>query len=155
VIEIIPYEDRYAADFKRLNLEWLHGFNLFEEADLKHLDHARDGIIDKGGEIWIAVDRTGGDEAVGTIALVPHGPGVVELIKLAVTKRVQGKGVGRRLCEKVIARARATGARKIELVSSHKLESALKLYESLGFKYGPLPEDPGYETTDIFMELAL
>jgi ribosomal protein S18 acetylase RimI-like enzyme len=86
---------------------------------------------------------------------VPHAPAVVELIKLAVTSRAQGKGVGRRLCETVIARAREMGARKIELVSSHKLVSALKLYESLGFKYGPLPEDPGYATTDIFMELSL
>lgn len=152
MIEIIPYEDRHAADFKRLNLEWLNGFDLFEDADLKHLDHARDGIIDQGGEIWIAMD---GGEAVGSVALVPHAPGVVELIKLAVTARVQGQGVGRRLSEKVIARARELGAKRIELVSSHKLTSALKLYESLGFKYGPLPADPGYATTDIFMELDL
>lgn len=65
MIEVIAYEDRFAAEFKRLNLEWLHGFNLFEEADLKHLDHPRDGIIDGGGEIWIAVDEAG---AVGTVA---------------------------------------------------------------------------------------
>lgn len=152
MIRIVPYEDRFALAFKTLNLEWLDGFALFEEADLKHLDHPRDGIIDGGGEIWIALDDDG---PVGTVALMPHAPGVVELIKLAVTARVQGQGVGRRLSEHVIARARERGAKKIELVTSHKLTSALRLYEALGFKYGPLPDNPGYETTDIFMELKL
>ena len=154
MISIVPFDDRFAADFKRLNLEWLHGFDLFEDADLKHLDHARDGIIDRGGEIYVAVDDDRG-EAVGTIALLPTGPDVVELIKLAVTRSAQGHGVGRRLSEKVIARARERGAKRIELVSSHKLVPALRLYESLGFAYGPLPADPGYATTDIFMSLDL
>ena len=160
MIEIIAFDDGYAADFKRLNMEWLDGFGLFEDADLKHLDHPRDRILARGGAIWMAVDTArirpdGRAEAVGTVALEPHGSGVVELIKLAVTEGVQGQGVGRQLCERVIERARAMGARKIELVSSHKLTSALRLYESLGFKYGLLPPDPGYLTTDIFLELEL
>lgn len=160
MIEIVDYDDAYAADFKRLNMEWLNGFGLFEEADLKHLDHPRDRILDRGGAIWMAVDTDatrpdGRFEAVGTVALEPLAPGVVELIKLAVTSSAQGKGVGRMLCERVLARARAMGARKVELVSSHKLASALRLYESLGFVYGPLPARPTYMTTDVFMELTL
>jgi hypothetical protein len=31
----------------------------------------------------------------------------------------------------------------------------LRLYERLGFQYGPLPADPGYQTADIYMELSL
>jgi ribosomal protein S18 acetylase RimI-like enzyme len=159
-LDIIPFDDPYAADFKQLNLEWLNGFGLFEDADLKHLDHPRDGIIDKGGTIWMAVDPAalrpdGRPGAVGTVAIMPHAPGVAELIKLAVTSSVQGRGVGRRLCQCVIDRAKAMDVRKLELVSSHKLTSALKLYESLGFEYGPLPEDPGYQTTDIYMSKNL
>lgn len=160
MIDIIDYDDAYAPDFKRLNLEWLNGFELFEDADLKHLDHPRDRILAGGGAIWIAVDTAitrpdGRVEAVGTVALEPHAPGVVELIKLAVTQQGQGKGIGRKLCQRVLDRAREMGATRVELVTSHKLTSALRLYESLGFKYGPLPADPGYVTTDIFMSLEL
>jgi hypothetical protein len=36
-VELILYEDRYAGDFKRLNLEWLDKYNLTEEYDLKVL----------------------------------------------------------------------------------------------------------------------
>ena len=40
-------------------------------------------------------------------------------------------------------------------MSSRKLEAALRLYEGLGFEYGELPADPGYETADVYMELGL
>jgi hypothetical protein len=50
-IEVRRFEDRFAADFARLNREWLEGFGLLEATDLKYLDHPRESIIDHGGEI--------------------------------------------------------------------------------------------------------
>jgi putative acetyltransferase len=152
-LRIVLYEDRFAADFKRLNMEWLEGFALFEDADLKHLDHPRTAIVDRGGEIFVAIEN---DEVLGTCGVVPsHAPNTVELIKLAVSSRAQGRGIGRQLAMAVIEHARKMGATRIELVSSSKLKAALKLYESLGFVYGPLPAEPGYATTDIYMVLEL
>jgi hypothetical protein len=39
------------------------------------------------------------------------------------------------------------------LVSNSQLQPALRLYESLGFKYGPVPAVKEYENEDVYMEL--
>lgn len=92
---------------------------------------------------------------VGCCAAVPHGPGVVELAKLAVDPSAQGEGLGRRLCLTVLAFARTAGARKVVLTSSTKLGPAIRLYESLGFVHRPMPADVPYATADVYMELPL
>lgn len=65
MISIKLYEDRYAADFRRLNLEWLDKYHLTESHDLMVLDDPRGTIIDRGGIIYLAV---AGDEVVGSAA---------------------------------------------------------------------------------------
>jgi putative acetyltransferase len=151
-ISIVPYDDAHAPDFDRLNRAWLEEHGLLEEGDLKHLEHPRMSILDKGGAIFVAL---AGDVVVGTCGVVPMGPGVVELVKLAVDEQARGSGLGNRLSVAAIAWARSQGAQKLALVSSTKLRSALRLYERLGFQYGPLPADTGYETADVYMELVL
>jgi putative acetyltransferase len=151
-IAIVPYTDAHAPDFDRLNRSWLEEHGLLEDGDLKHLEHPRMSILDKGGAIFVAV---AGDVVVGTCGVVPMDDGVVELVKLAVDEEARGCGLGNRLSVAAIDWARAQGAQKLALVSSTKLRSALRLYERLGFQYGPLPADTGYETADVYMELAL
>ena len=82
-------------------------------------------------------------------------PGVFELAKLAVDPVLRGEGLGRRLTVHAIGRARALGAQTVALVSSTKLATALRLYESLGFVHKPLPAHQPYATADVYMELAL
>src|SRR5215470_9268190 len=148
-IAILTYKDPHAAAFNRLNSAWLEEHALFEDGDRKQLEQPRESILAKGGEIFIAVM---GEEVVGTCAVIPHDAGVVELAKLAVDARVQGHGLGRRLTEMALAWARGRGAQKVILLSSTKLLAALRLYERLGFQYGPLPADTDYQTADIYME---
>jgi GNAT superfamily N-acetyltransferase len=152
LIVILTYEDQHAAAFYRLNREWLEDHGLLEDGDLKQLERPRESILANGGEIFIAVMD---DEVVGTCAVIPYDAGVVELAKLAVDKSVRGHGLGKRLTETALAWARSRGARKVILLSSTKLQAALRLYERLGFQYGSLPADPGYQTADIYMELSL
>lgn len=151
-ILIVKYEDQYAEAFERLNREWLERYGLFEEGDRKYLERPKETILAHGGEIFFALQH---GVVVGTCAVIPQGEGTVELAKLAVTDQFQGQGLGRRLTEMGIAWARKQGAQKVVLVSSTKLRQALALYERLGFSYGPLPEETGYETADIYMELSL
>jgi GNAT superfamily N-acetyltransferase len=151
-IIIITYKDHHAAAFNRLNLAWLEENALLEDGDRKQLEQPRESILAKGGEIFIAVM---GEEVVGSCAVIPLDAGVVELAKLGVDARVQGHGRGRRLTETALTWARRRGAQKVILLSSTKLQAALRLYERLGFQYGPLPADPGYQTADIYMELSL
>lgn len=151
-VRIVPYRDEYAADFDRLNREWLETYGLLEPLDEDYLRAPRQRIVEPGGQIFFAVtDR----EVLGVCAAIWHEPGVLEMAKLAVSPAAQGQGLGRKLVQTVLDYARAAGARRVVLVSSTKLVSALRLYESLGFQHRPLPADLGYATADVYMDLEL
>ena len=150
--QIIPFRDQDAEAFYRLNRAWLDAHELYEPADEKQLADPRGEIFASGGAIFVAVT---GDEVVGTAAVVPHGPGVVEIAKLTVADAARGQGLGRRLAEHSLAHASTMGARRVVLVSSSRLGAALRLYESLGFRHVAPPDTPVYATADVYMELDL
>ena len=149
-ITIVPFDDRYVQHFTRLNRDWLEKYDLIEAADAFHLDTPYESIIAPGGEIFFALDN---DRVVGTCAAIPHAQNHVEIAKLAVDPDARGQGIGRRLTEAVVAYARQIHAQTLFLVSNTRLKTALKLYESLGFAYAPLPAETDYATADVYMEL--
>jgi ribosomal protein S18 acetylase RimI-like enzyme len=151
-IEVVGYDDRFAPDFRRLNIEWLEGFGLLEPPDLKHLDAPRESIVALGGQVFFAVAE---GIVVGTCAVLPHGANVVEFIKFAVAPAAQRRGIGRRLAVAALEHARTLGAEKVVLISNSKLASAIRLYKSLGFERAPVPSDNEYASADVYMELAL
>jgi GNAT superfamily N-acetyltransferase len=151
-VEIVGYDERFAADFKRLNLEWLERFGLLEPADLSSLEAPARTIIAVGGQIFFAIE-TG--LVLGTCAVLPLSAQIAELVKLAVAPVGQGRGIGRRLAITAIEHARGWGAKKVTLISNSKLVTAVRLYETLGFKHAPVPQDTGYATANVYMELAL
>lgn len=151
MVRIEPYNDTHHCAFRALNLEWLLKFNLAEEPDYRVLSDPRGQILEHGGYIWVALD---GDEVVGTAALVKESDHRYELAKMSVAANYRGQGLGRRLIDTCIDKARSMSVEKIELFSNHQLASALKLYESVGFVYVPVVDSP-FETADIKMELLL
>jgi putative acetyltransferase len=151
-IHIISFDERYARDFSRLNRDWLEGFGLLENADAKHLDSPYDSIIAPGGQIFFALENAC---VVGTCAVIRRENRWVEIAKLAVSPAVQRRGIARMLVKAAVKFSRRIGASKIILVSSSKLQSALRLYESMGFVHEPLPEKLDYASADVYMELDL
>ena len=149
---IVPYREGDAAAFYALNRSWLDEHGLYEEPDEKQLADPVGQIIEPGGAIWVALAD---GAVVGTAAVVPHGPGEVEIVKLTVAEPARGQGLGRRLAERCIEQAVAMGARRIVLVSSSRLGAALRLYETLGFRHVPPPGNPVYSSADVYMELDL
>jgi DNA-binding MarR family transcriptional regulator/GNAT superfamily N-acetyltransferase len=146
-VEIVPFERRYAADFKRLNVEWLQKYFRVEPIDEEVLSKpAR--ILRDGGGIFLARYR---GAIVGTCALLDAGDGRFELSKMAVTAGHQGLGIGRRLIEAVIAEYLSRGARELFLESNSKLTPAITLYESSGFVHAPRPAPSHYERSDVYM----
>ena len=151
-IKVISYKERYTEDFTRLNCEWIEGFGLLEDADAKHLNSPRESIIEQGGQIFFAIE----DEVVlGTCPAIHHSNKIIEIAKLAVVPWAQRRGVGRMLTKTVIDYSRDLGVRKIILVSSTELKSALRLYISMGFVHAPLPVKLEYASADVYMELKL
>ena len=92
---------------------------------------------------------------VGTAAAIPHPGGIIELAKLAVAPEAQGRGLGRRLTLAVLTFAEQRSAKRLVLTSSTRLLPAIALYQSLGFHERPCPPGFGYETADVYVELAL
>jgi GNAT superfamily N-acetyltransferase len=151
-VSIVGYDDRYAAAFGSLSREWLERYFVVDDNDRKYIDHPREAIVDPGGEIFFALLD---GEAIGTCAAIWEDAETVQLAKLAVTERAQGRGIGRLLSERVIAWAREMGARKVFLVSSSTLGVAVALYERLGFVHTPFEGERLYPEADVYMELEL
>jgi putative acetyltransferase len=148
---IVVFEDRDRDEFERLNRIWLEGNGILEDADLPYLRDPRGTIIDRGGQVFVA--RVVGKVA-GVCGIVPRGEQEFELVKLAVDPETRGRGIGRRLTERAIAFARERGARRVTLSTNSGLTTAIRLYETLGFRRMPPPASPDYLTADVYMELV-
>jgi len=151
-VEVERFDDRYAGDFKRLNLEWIEMYFKVEEMDEKQLNNPREYIIEPGGEIYSVIE---GSSVKGTCALIFHEEGVYEIAKMAVDQDSRGKGYGNLLMEASIDGAREKGADKILIISNTILEPAINLYKKYGFQATRLGQDPDYERGNIEMQLDL
>lgn len=153
-IEVITYQENFKEDFARLNFAWIEEYFSIEEADRKYLLNPRENILVTGGKIFFALEN---GEAKGTCALLKIDEETFELVKMAVDKSSQGKGLANHLMQAAIDWARQQNAKKIFLESGTKLTTAIKLYEKFGFKTTQLGaiENSEYSRADISMELLL
>lgn len=150
-----------------MHLYWLNQHDVMEEADKVALSNPQASIYGHGGKIMgIVVEQ----KLVASIAVLPLG-GLDklrwEIVKFAVLPEYQGKGMGGILLRSAIAyctkcmrevakRQHDPAATKgvIQLDSNAKLTSAVRMYESHGFK--PLTDYvKKYLTVDVFMELEV
>ncbi|MEJ7658548.1 MAG: GNAT family N-acetyltransferase [Hymenobacter sp.] len=109
-------------------------------------------ILQPGGHILLAACRRGG---VGTCALIRMDAQTYELAKMAVSPAAQGLGIGLRLGEAALAKARALGAGRVYLESNTKLGPALKLCHKLGFRKTVAVAPSPYKRCNIQMEILL
>jgi len=79
-------------------------------------------------------------DVVGTLALfiipnLSHGATPYALVEnLVVNHKYRRKGIGKKLMEYSIARAKQEGCHRIELVSDRRRKEAHRLYRSVGFE---------------------
>ena len=150
-VEIRTFRPEDAAAFKELNEAWIRKYFSMEEHDYEMLDDPEGYIIRPGGQIVMAfADR----RAMGCCALIPVKPGVLELAKMAVAEKSRGLGIGRKVLEFTVEKAREMGAIRLVLGTNSKLLDAVHLYESVGFRHLP-PEPSPYARADVFMEMML
>ena len=94
---------------------------------------------------------------VGCVALRSFEPGTCEMKRLFVQPECRNKGVGKALAKRIITEAKKKGYRKMLLDTGDFMETAQKLYSSLGFKtidqYYDVPEE--VLKRSVFMELSL
>ncbi|HWK07233.1 MAG TPA: GNAT family N-acetyltransferase [Puia sp.] len=151
MIHIIEFDEQYAADFRRLNLEWLEKYDLLESHDLMVLDEPRKNVLDRGGFIYLASDSPSGT-IVGSAALLHEHDNVYELAKMSVDPAFRGQGISKLLIEQCLRKAKEIGAGKLILWSNSQLQTAIRLYTQYGFQQVPVVDSP-FVTADVKMEL--
>ena len=150
-IKIIDYDQQYDSTFASLNRSWLERYFEVEPIDEDIFANPKGYIIDEGGYIFFA-EFDG--KVIGTFAFMKIDEGVFELSKMAVSEEYQGKGVGNKILEFSLVKARELRANKVILYSNRKLEAAIHLYRKFGFKEVPLG-NVEYKRADIKMEIDI
>lgn len=150
-VDLVPYEAAHRAAFRQLNEAWISRYFRLEPPDLRVLDAPQEEILDKGGEIIVAV-RSGG--VVGVCALLRVDASTFELAKMAVAENARGLGIGYLVGQEAIRRAAGAGASRLILESNTVLTPAIALYRKLGFvEVAGMPSE--YSRCNIHMELTL
>ncbi|HEY3304145.1 MAG TPA: GNAT family N-acetyltransferase [Candidatus Binatia bacterium] len=91
------------------------------------------------------------ENVVGCVALRKWDETISEMKRLYLIPEARGKGIGRKLAEAVILRAKEMGYRRMRLDTVSSMEAANNLYVSLGFRpipayrYNPLKGAQYYE----------
>ena len=152
MIAVIPFEEKYSADFKYLNLEWLRQYFAVEPYDEYQLSHPVQEIIERSGYIFLAKND---EHIIGTIALMKENDRSFEITKMSVTKDSQGKGISKLLMNACIKMAEEKKWDRLFLYSNTLLVPAIQLYRRYGFIEIPLESNSHYNRTNIKMELKL
>lgn len=153
-VSIVEFKPKYADRFREITREWLEEFFEIEPYDRIVLKDPEGQILAHGGSIFFALV---GEEVVGTCALIRHAEKKYELAKMGVEREYRGRGIGRKLAEAAIEKARVAHADEVVLATSRILEQANRLYHSMGFhetrmdEIGPLP----YKRRSIVLKLDL
>lgn len=87
--------------------------------------------IKRGGVFELIEDAEG--NLLGTVGLYPISAETVELRKMYFSKKLRGRGIGKKMLARMIEKARAAGFKKIYLETASVLKEAVRLYEKFGF----------------------
>lgn len=145
--EVVTYQERFRADYKSLNIEWIQKYFTVEEKDIAQLDAPEECVHD-GGQIFFTVV---GERALGTCAMYKIGPQRFELAKMAVSPNARGLGLGNLLMEATESWARTQNATEIMLQSNTVLTPAITLYKKHGYKEVKIATPSEYARCNIEM----
>jgi ribosomal protein S18 acetylase RimI-like enzyme len=108
--------------------------------------------VPPSGRLYLAIED---DQTAGCIALRKLADGICEMKRLYLRPQFRGRRLGRTLVDKVIEDARQIGYSRMRLDTlPGKMNTAIAMYRSLGFKDIERYYDNPYETA-VFMELDL
>lgn len=150
---IVPYSEKYKADFIEMNRHWIGEMFTIEPEDERELGNI-EPILARGGNIFYALDESGNVMACCMIG--PRDDGDWEIMKFAAKGMYTGTGAGNACLQACIDYARGKGVDRILIVSNRKCVQALHLYRKNGFIEIPVDKEKfPFERADIAFELVL
>ncbi|WP_110111858.1 GNAT family N-acetyltransferase [Bacillus sp. CGMCC 1.16541] len=81
------------------------------------------------------------EEVVGVYVLLPTRPETVELVNIAVSEHQQNRGIGKKLIQDTILRAKEAGYKTIEVGTGNSSIGQLALYQKCGFRIVSVDKD--------------
>jgi putative acetyltransferase len=115
-------------------------------------DHLSE-VFKTDGSIYFVAELDGeimGGSGIYPTANLPEG--TCELVKLYLSSKARGKGLGKTLLQKCIAAAKELGYKKIYLETMPELTIAIPMYEKLGFTYLQAAQgSSGHTGCDVWM----
>lgn len=154
-LNIIDFRTELAEHFDIINRQWIEQMFVVEDIDDKVLRDPQRHIITPGGKIWFAEHAELG--VVGACALLNKGNGCYELTKMGVLENARGLKVGLRLLEHIIDYCNENSLPNVFLLTNKKCETAIHLYEKLGFKHDQVTMQSfgsSYQRCDVAMRLT-
>lgn len=147
-MKIVENKKTYLKNFIHLNEKWIQKYFEIEQID-KDLAENPYLIIEQGGYIFSIIDD---ENVIGVCALINKDNGIYELARMAISNQHQGKGYGSLLLETCLKKLKSISAKKVQLVSNTKLETAISLYKKYGFTTTHIGQHPVYKRANIEME---
>ncbi|NVJ62064.1 MAG: GNAT family N-acetyltransferase [Gammaproteobacteria bacterium] len=95
------------------------------------LDDIKSHYFDRGGYFGVIKEN---DIIVATVALYKVDETTCELRKMYISARQRGRGLGKRLLEFALGKARNLGFKRMTLETATVLVEAIGLYKRYGFK---------------------
>ena len=87
----------------------------------------------KSGGVFEVIESPDG-LILGTGGLFPVEADACEVRKMYLSKSARGKGLGKKLLQRLLQKAKELGFKRVELETASVLKEAIGLYESFGFK---------------------
>ena len=130
---LVPFEAAHAAVVLELIGDVFAEYGMtFEPAGFDaDLTAIREHYPARGGWFAVLID---GDRVVGTVAALPKDATTVEIKRLYLLPEHRGRGLGRRLLEHALDRAREAGFRGAVAWSDERLRTAHAVYDRMGFE---------------------
>lgn len=153
-MKVVPFEERYRQDFIDMNKAWISEmFHNVEEQDEKEFENI-DAYLDKGGQIFVAIDDD--EKAMAVAMIAPREDGEWELMKLAARGMYTGTGAGSACLKACIDYAKERKVPRILIVSNRKCTHAIHLYRKFGFEEIPVDKEQfPFERADIAFQMVL
>jgi ribosomal protein S18 acetylase RimI-like enzyme len=127
-VSIVPLSAGTVEGFRALALAGLAEYGLSDEgleADLQG------PLLDNYEAAWVAVL---GGEVLGTVAVERRADGDLHLMRMFVSTRLRGRGIGTALLDYALAHARNTGTAAVHLETLSVMKAAHHIYERAGFE---------------------